>query len=192
MPENLQSNPWFQLVLVIAVAGAVVYFGRSVWPNTVEMERANVAIGENISKLQKEVNEGKELEAKLPELEREIKSKQLELENLKKIIPSAAEADDLIRKLERMAVETNIQVRQFSPSKPIPKDFYSEWPIAITVDGSYHALGKFFSKISNYARIINIQSMRLSSLNSKNPSVTLSATFNALTYVYKEEPAKGK
>jgi type IV pilus assembly protein PilO len=188
MPENLQNNPWFLLVVALLLAGGLIYFGRTVWPNTVEMEQINQTIVENITKLQKEVNEGRELEARLPELEREIKSKRNELESLKKIIPSDSEAQDLIRKLERMAAETNILVQTFQPQAQVAKDFYFEWPIAIAVTGSYHNLGKFFSKISNYARIINVQNIVLNAArDTKNPTQTLSANFQALTYVYKED-----
>lgn len=187
MPENLQNNPWFQLMLALVLGGAIIYVGREFFPNTNEMRRTIGALESEIAELQKKVNEGRELEARLPELEREIKSKQLELENLKKIIPSAPEAEDLIRKLERMAAETNIAVLSWSSQPKVAKEFYYEWPIALTTAGSYHNLGKFYSKISNYARIINVQGVRLTAVQSKSASETLNAAFTAVTYVYKED-----
>ena len=187
MPQNLQNNPWFQLILVVLMAGGIVYAGRSFWPNTLKMEEDISALKDSNTKLKKEVDEGKELEARLPELEREIKGKELELENLKKIIPSEPEAQDLIRKLERMAAETNIVVKSWTSQPKATKEFYFEWPIAITASGSYHNLGKFFSKISNYARIINIQGVRMNAVKTTNPNYTIDAGFTALTYVYKEK-----
>lgn len=187
MPENLQNNPWFQLILVLAFAGAIVYFGTSVWPNTAEMKTQIAGLNDSITKLQDIVNDGRKLEMRLPELRREIKTKELELENLKKIIPSESEVEDLIRKLERMAGETNISVKSFQSQPRITKEFYFEWPISITATGSYHNLGKFFSKISNYARIINVQGVRMTALRTGNPNQTIDSAFTAVTYVYKEK-----
>lgn len=187
MPANLQNNPWFQLVLVLALAGAIVYFGWNIYPNTVEMEGNITSLQDGNTKLRKEVDEGHELEAKLPELEREIKSKELELQSLKRIIPSEREAEDLIRKVERMATENNIVVRSLTSQGTITREFYLEWPILITTHGTYHNLGKFFSKISQYARIINIQNVTLTANRTSNPNHTIDASFTALTYVYKEK-----
>jgi type IV pilus assembly protein PilO len=187
MPDNLQNNPWFQLGLVLALAAGMIYVGWNVWPNTVQMETMNKGIMDTNTALAKEVKEGLELEQRLPELEREIKAKEEELENLKKIIPSDREAEDLIRKLERMAAETNITVRSFQPEQQVAKEFYFEWPIAISASGSYHNVGKFFSKISNYARLINVTNVALRATKSTNPNQTLDASFKAVTYVYKDK-----
>lgn len=185
MPDK--NNPWVQLVLVLLFAAGIVYVGWNFWPNTIQMEIQNRGIAEANTALAKEVKEGLELEQRLPELQREIKLKEEELENLKKIIPSDREAEDLIRKLERMAGETNILVKSFQPEQQVAKEFYFEWPIAISATGSYHNLGKFFSKISNYARLINVQNVTLRSTRSPNPNTTLEASFRAVTYVYKEK-----
>jgi Tfp pilus assembly protein PilO len=187
MPENLQNNPWFQLVLVLLLGAAIIYAGREFWPNTVQMRTDIARIKEDIGKLQKEVDEGRKLEARLPELEAEIKRKQLELESLKKIIPSTPEPEDLIRKVERMAAETSIAVQSWNIRKPTPQEFYEELPIDLSAGGSYHNLGKFFSKISNYARIINIRGVQLRAVSPPNATQTLTATFTAVTYVYKED-----
>ena len=188
MPDNLQNNPWFQLVLVVALAGAIVYAGRNFWPNTAQMELTIGGLEDEITKLQDVVNEGLKLEKRLPELRRTIREKEKQLETLKKIIPTRSEAEDLIRKLERMAAETSLNLRSFSPQPTAAKEFYFEWPIALTVSGSYHNLGRFFSMISNYARIINVKGVRMGATpNLRDPTQTISASFTALTYVYKEE-----
>ena len=126
-----------------------------------QMRETIRGLQDNIAKLEKEVDEGRQLEARLPELRREIRAKELELETLKKIIPSEPEAQDLIRKLERMASENSIVVRSWTSQAKQAREFYFEWPISITGTGSYHNLGKFFSAVSNYARIINIQGVKL-------------------------------
>ena len=187
--DNIQNNPWFQLALVVVLSVAIIYGGYKLWPDLLTMQATIASLKDNITKLQKEVDEGRKLEERLPELRREIKQKELELENLKKIIPSDREAQDLIRKLERMAAETNLTIRSWNSQPTAAKEFYYEWPIALTVSASYHNLGKFFSKISNYARIINVQSVRVNAYRSNppNPNYTIDASFTAVTYVYKDK-----
>src|SRR3989442_1923968 len=122
--KDLQNNIWFQLALVLGLAFGIWYFGTNVWPNTVEIETAIKNLTEEITKLQKEVDEGRQLEARLPELEREIKAKELEFDNLRKIIPSGPEAEDLIRKLERMAGDTSLPTASVTPPGKVKHAVY--------------------------------------------------------------------
>ena len=111
MPDNLQNNPWFQLGLVLALGLGIVYVGWNVWPNTVQMETMNKAIMDTNTALAKEVKEGLELEQRLPELEREIKAKEEELENLKKSsLPT-------VRRRTSSASSSGWRRRRTSPSR---------------------------------------------------------------------------
>lgn len=189
MPQNLTNNPAFQLVLVLVFSGAIVYAGINFFPNTAAMEEQIAALETDIGSLQETVNEGLKLEKRLPELRKTIREKEKQLETLKKVIPTTSEAEDLIRKLEHMASETAVSIRSFTPQPSTPKDFYYEWPILLTTTGNYHNLGRFFAKISNYARIINVRGVSINAVASVpgNPNETISANFTAMTYVYKEE-----
>jgi type IV pilus assembly protein PilO len=65
------------------------------------------------------------------------------------------------------------------------KDFFSEWPINLEVDGTYHALGTFFDKLSKFSRIVNVSDVKI--LESKRAGRTISTTCVATTFVYNEE-----
>ena len=186
--ENLQQNPWFLLVLAVLIAGGAIYFGANVWPNTNETERKLLNLVEEIARLKKEVEEGRALQARLPELQREIKAKEEELEQLKKILPPDPNVEDLVRKLERLAVDSSLQIRQWKSNKRIAHDFYYEWPIAVAARGSYHNLAKFYAMLGNYARIINVSNLRLVQLKSQEADTTIDVNFTATTYVYRETP----
>ena len=161
MPENLQNNPWFQLVLVVLLACALVYAGRNLFPNTNEMQVEIDRLEENITTLSNEVEELRRLERILPQLRQAIREKEKELETLKKIIPPEDLSEELIRRLENMAAATGISVKSYVPRPYVPQEFYKERPIDLTASGTYHNLGKFFAKISNFARIINIKGVRI-------------------------------
>ena len=135
------------------------------------------------------MKEGLELEQRLPELEREIKGKEEELENLKKIIPSDREAEDLIRKLERMAARDQHHGQELpARSSQVPKEFYFEWPIAI-------AGGRLVPQ----RRQVLLEDQQLRAAHQRperdphgRPGAPTrprrsTATFKAVTYVYKEK-----
>jgi Tfp pilus assembly protein PilO len=66
------------------------------------------------------------------------------------------------------------------------REFFSEWPISVNVEGTYHNLALFFDRISRFSRIINIEDLEISSLQTSKGNHTISSTFTAKTFVYKE------
>jgi type IV pilus assembly protein PilO len=70
------------------------------------------------------------------------------------------------------------------------KEFYSEWPITVDLDGTYHNLALLFDRIGRFSRIINIQDLTISATTpTKTSPHTIAASFIAKTFVYKEPDA---
>ena len=57
------------------------------------------------------------------------------------------------------------------------------------VVGNYHQLGLFYDRISKYARIINVEDVRINPNMDRKVKATIRADFVAKTYIYKEEKA---
>jgi len=190
--KNLQNNPWVLLIISLVLGGVVVWAGYEYWPNITQMESDRNTLIDQVTTLQKEVQEGRALQARLPELQREIKAKEDELEQLKKILPPDSYIEDLVRRVEEQAVAARLRIEMFSPQRRIPKEFYYELPINIHAFGSYHNLAGFYAKLGNFARIINVSQVRISQVQSSATSsdLTIDANFLATTYVYKEDDAK--
>jgi type IV pilus assembly protein PilO len=55
----------------------------------------------------------------------------------------------------------------------------------LEVDGSYHALGAFFDKLSKFSRIVNVSDVKI--VESRKTGQTISTTCVATTFVYNEE-----
>ena len=89
-----------------------------------------------------------------------------------------------------MASSSNLKILRFIPKPTVPRAFYSDWPIELTVQGSYNSLGKFFEKISQYARIVNVNNISIKTNElGVDPKKTLSAVCTATTFVFREEQA---
>jgi type IV pilus assembly protein PilO len=92
----------------------------------------------------------------------------------------------LLRQVQEGAVGSNLLIKRFQPLPVVQKDFFSEWPINLEVDGTYHSLGIFFDKLSKFSRIVNVSEVKIAE-NKKRSNQTISATCVATTFVYNEE-----
>jgi type IV pilus assembly protein PilO len=118
-----------------------------------------------------------------------------QLESLKRILPESEEIADLYSRIQQEGTELGLNITNFKPGSFITKEYYDEWPIAMTLTGNYHILAKFFERIGKLYRIINVNdfSLRTSPVRSNVPSsATLTANCIATTFIYREEgPSKG-
>lgn len=147
--------------------------------------------------LDKEVKDGKQTAARLPEFKREYELKEARLQTLSRILPNNKEVDDLLRKVQALAAQSNLTVLRFKPEATKPVDFYAEWPISLELDGTYHNLAYFFDRIAKLSRIVNVSNLKVSANNKPTPSSSIKATCTATTFVFLEQPvapppAKGK
>jgi Tfp pilus assembly protein PilO len=139
-----------------------------------------------IGDLERKVKEAEAFEQERPRYEEEYYKLKSELTAQKKILPKEKETQALVRRLERLAMDSNaISIHEFRPQAPINHDFYYEWPIYISCEAGYNSLGMFFEEIANFERIFNVYNVTLESLNSgTDVNPTLTAKFTASTFVY--------
>ena len=92
----------------------------------------------------------------LPEFKKEIGTLEARLDSLKPILPDERDVGDLLRRVQTLATQSNLQVRGFRPQAITTKEMHAEWPIALQLEGNYHNLGLFLDRVSKFPRIINI------------------------------------
>lgn len=192
---NLKNLPWWGHVAAgVTIAVLVWWFAHSFAPadlNRKIKQRDNLA--QQLEEKEAEIRKARQAVAKLDELEREIADLELKLADLKQILPTAPEIGDLLKWIKSLADQTNLDLRVFNPKGPSDSEFLREQPIDMEVDGNYHQLGMFFDRVSKYARIINVDTVRVSPLKGNSGRATIKAKFVAKTYVFKEpEPAGGR
>lgn len=138
--------------------------------------------------LQKEIRALEVTANKLQEFQREVQLLEAKLETLKRILPPAKETPDLMRKVQALASQSNLQIKTFSPLAVVNKDFYQEWPINVGVQGTYHNLALFFDRIGRLSRLVNVGELKIAALSTQSVSGTISATCVATTFVYVDTP----
>jgi type IV pilus assembly protein PilO len=183
--KSLNNIPWYSqlaifLVFGIALAGGGWYFFISGLSEQLSIKQGQ------LSGLKVEIQRGQAVEQKHQEFMTQNKQLLSKLSTLKIILPEAKQTDQLLRQVQESAVGSSLQIKKFQPLPISQKDFFSEWPINLEVDGSYHSLGLFFDKISKFSRIVNISDVKISE-NRKRSNQTITATCVATTFVYNEE-----
>jgi Tfp pilus assembly protein PilO len=136
-----------------------------------------------LEQLQQEIEKGRAAERKLAQFREEVKRLELELAKLLQILPSKRNTEELIKRIETLTRQGDFTLKKFTPGEFVPKEFYSEWPIDIVVDGTYHNLALFFDRMSRFSRIINVEDMRIGALNNV-PGKSIAASFVAKTFIY--------
>jgi len=180
-----------QLMVSVAVAALILvgfYYGY--WSGAVEEEKQKST---RLEGLRQEIRQLEVTANKLQEFQREVAQLEAKLETLKRILPPEKETPDLMRKVQSLAAQSNLTIKNFTPSAVVNRDFYQEWPINMAVDGSYHNLGIFFDRVSRLSRLVNIGNIKISSRGDQTVSNTISANCVATTFVYVEpSPPPGR
>lgn len=197
MQTGLEGKPWWQGALVgVLVGGAAL--GLFYWLGAKPRYEKMAAQDKQMAGLQAKITEGRAAKEKLPQFREEVRRLELELEKLLRILPARRNTPELLRRIRQLAEQGNFDLLRFTPGNFVDREFYSEWPINVSLTGTYHNLAMFFDRVGRFSRIINIDNLRVSAARSNRRGHTLSATFVARTFIYREAPppappaAKGK
>jgi Tfp pilus assembly protein PilO len=182
--KQLEEKPWYYGLGVGLLLGGLLYFAAYFYLiDLSEMRHRLQAKRAELDQLNQKITQGRAAERRLPQLREEVRRTEIELQRLLQILPTARNAEELIKKFQTLAQQGDFFLRRFVPKEYINKDFYAEWPIEIQLDASYHNLALFFDKMARFSRIINVEDLQLQGMP-ENAGRTLSARFTAKTFIY--------
>ena len=183
---GMAGKPWYYgLGIGLVVGGALC--GLAWWQYLDPIKDDIQAQELRLEDLQHKKQEGLIAQQQLPKFREEVHQLELELDKLLRILPARRNTPDLLRRIRALAEQGDFNLKDFRPGVLVDKEFYSEWPISVDLDGTYHNLALLFDRVGRFSRIINIQDLTIVALNptKANPH-TIAATFIAKTFVYKE------
>ena len=137
----------------------------------------------------KRIQEGQAMARRLPEFRKEIAELEARLEVLKPILPTDRDAGDLLRRVQTLAVQSNLTILGFRPQAITLNEIHAEWPIALQLEGNYHNLGVFLDRVSKFPRIINIAGMNLQAKPQPEANASMNMAVTATTFVLTEPDA---
>jgi len=185
---GLEDKPWWMGALLGLVLAGLIYFAGNHYllkPRQQNLEQLDAKLEE----LQVKISEGLQAKENLPQLRAEVQQLELDLDKLLRVLPARRNTPELLRRIRDLTEQGDFDLRRFTPGNFIDQEFYSEWPIAVSLDGTYHNLALLFDRVSRFSRIVNIEGLRINSVRGRQAggSHTISASFTAKTFVYKEQ-----
>lgn len=179
------------LVLAVIIVGAVQYLLIG------DIDDGISAADTKIKELDTKIQQGRAAQRTLPQFKEEVNRLQLELDKLRRILPSTRNTEEIIKKVKSLVDQGDFVLHRMTFPKIAPPkqggDPYAEWPISVNVDGRYHNLAILFNRLSNFSRIMNVEQITINALGNQQER-TITSEFVAKTFVYIEpkEPEKDK
>ena len=98
---------------------------------------------------QAEIELLKPLVGKLADVERNIEQLKQQLERQRTVVPDEKQADQFMHVLQEQAAAAGIEIRRYTAKPVATRDYYSEVPFEIDLDGPYYGVVSFFEKVAH-------------------------------------------
>ena len=152
--EMTGEKQWLAAVGGVALLSAALYFTlfRSMRDENVTAQKT----------LDTKVAENAQLEQyrpKLADMERQLANLKQQLEIERKIVPDNKEVEQFIKMVDAEAVKAGIEIRRYTAKPVSSKDFYSEMPFEMELDGPYFSVLNFFDRLGKTERIVNVSDL---------------------------------
>jgi type IV pilus assembly protein PilO len=195
---------WAALVLGAALITAALHF------TLFKSQRA--ANDQAQSALDLKLRENAELESyapKLKDMERQLANLKQQLEIERRIVPDEKEVDGFIKMLDAEALKAGIEIRRYTSQPVSTREFYTEMPFELELDGPYYSVLNFFDRVGKLERIVNMSNLLVATIKKPSdakvkhtylyaPNESIVATCEATTFFSHDlappagAPAKGK
>src|SRR5213593_103045 len=186
---TLEGKPWYYGIGIgVLLAAGIVWAGNYF---LIEDVKNQIKAAEaQIKELDTKIEQGRSAQRKLPQFREEVRRLELELEKLRRILPSARNTEEIIKKVKSLVDQGDFILHEMTfPHPAAPgNDPYVEWPISISVSGRYHNLAILFNRLSNFSRIMNVEQISVTALGVQTER-TIGADFVAKTFMYVEPKA---
>jgi type IV pilus assembly protein PilO len=121
--------------------------------------------------LDQKIAENNELESyrpKLKQIEQQLAELKQQLEIEARIVPNDKQVDGFITMLDGEAQKAGVELRRYTAKPTAAKEYYTEVPFDIELDGPYYSMLNFFDRVGKLERIVNVSGLLVST--TKNPT----------------------
>jgi type IV pilus assembly protein PilO len=165
------------LGLFLLLVGPFVYF--SFLP---KISNINVLKTEH-STLETRLASAKVKANQLKDYQDKLKDAEMEFKIVTKKLPEKQEIPALLSSISQSGRDAGLEFLLFQPEAEQNKDFYAEIPVSIKITGNYHNVALFFDKVARLSRIVNIDDIKMASINGSTDLIT---SCKAVTYRFVE------
>ena len=191
MELSLTKLPWYAQVgafVALAIGGCGIFYYYYEMP-----VRADMGSRESqLRALRDDITKGLNTAKQLPAFRSQVTELEGRLDNLKAVLPEEKDAADLLRRMQTVATQSNLEIKSFKPAPTVTKQLHAEWPITLELQGTYHNLAIFFDRVGKFTRIVNINGLDVKGKDKPEPNATITATCVATTFVLLDSKTAGR
>ena len=186
--EKIEKLPKAQRIFIclgtfILIIGAFSYF--SFWPRYEKFQK----LDKEQKQLDQQLATMRVEAAKLPMYEKAMEESKTQFALIKQKLPNKKEIPDLLTSISQSGHDAGLEFLLFQPQNEVQRDFYAEIPISISVNGGYHNLAQFLSKVAALPRVVNVRDLIL---RPESNTTVLKTSCTAVTYRFSEQPPAAK
>jgi len=178
------------IALVPAVLYAVLFTYFALLPKSKEVGamRGQIAAQEN------DIMKTQSTAAKLDRIKEENVKLRARLDELSQQLPEEKEISQLLRQVSQRGIGAGLQILTWKPSERSlhPSNIVYSVPVEVTMKGSYHRLGEFFSMLTRLNRIVNITDIKMGTPKFEGEEAMLGISFTAVTFTAAESGGLSK
>jgi len=97
--------------------------------------------------------------SKLTDMDRQVANLKQQLEIERRIVPDEKEVDGFIKMLDAEAIKAGVELRRYTARPTNSKEYYTEVPFEVELDGPYDSMLHFFDQVSKLERIVNVSDL---------------------------------
>jgi type IV pilus assembly protein PilO len=160
---------------------------------------ANAAANKALSDKLQENAQLEPYRTKLADIDRQIANLQQQLEIERRIVPDEKEVPNFMTMLDSEASKAGVWLRRYTADPVNSKEFYTEVPFEIEIDGPYYSMLGFFDQVSKLERIVNVGNLMVATTKKGSeakvkhtyqyaPNESVVATCTATTFFSHDAP----
>ena len=144
---------------------------------------------EQIETLKRSNSNGNIIKQNLAATEQALKEKQAEIEKLRDLLPDQVEISRVYDSIKDYMREEKLDLGKFEEATTVAADYYTAQPIQVDVTGAYDNLGRFFSRLGFYSRIVSVTDVDIRRADEKSQMLgrTINASFKITAYYISAE-----
>lgn len=148
-----------KLLILLAVLLLIGYFYWFYLFQPVFDRRTRLA--EDLETVNRQIAVRQQVMGQIEQHKKEIAALKEDLKIILAKLPEQKEIPHLLTAVSEAGRSAGLDFILFEPMDPVPREFYAEIPVRITVAGGYHDIAIFFDSIANLPRIATITDMEI-------------------------------
>ncbi len=167
-------------VVILFLMGCVIFLGY--WFHTkdqlVQLDQVELKESDLKVVFEKKARQAVNLEA----YEKQLDEMRESFGAMLRQLPNRTEVADLLVDVSQSGLASGLEFELFKPTAEVPREFYAELPISISVVGDYHEFGDFVSSVAALPRIVTLHNIDI-----KRKGEQLAMSLTAKTYRYLDD-----